>query len=74
MTSLLAKYISKKFLGESLKNNFGTEVCLLRELSLHHTNSLSTGSVFRICPRYTTKWQAVKEDEESPQGITTGHI
>jgi hypothetical protein len=26
MTSLLAKYISKRFLGESLKNNFGTEV------------------------------------------------
>ncbi|KFY41914.1 hypothetical protein V494_02724 [Pseudogymnoascus sp. VKM F-4513 (FW-928)] len=25
MTSLLAKYISKKFLGESLKNNFGTD-------------------------------------------------
>ncbi|OBT54552.1 hypothetical protein VE04_05718 [Pseudogymnoascus sp. 24MN13] len=25
MTSLLAKYVSKKFLGESLQNNFGTE-------------------------------------------------
>jgi hypothetical protein len=32
MTSVLAKHISKKILGESVKNNFGAEVSDVRIL------------------------------------------
>ena len=40
MTSVLAKYISKRFLGESIKNNFGTEVRLITGSLPQRTNSL----------------------------------
>lgn len=50
MTSLLAKYVSKKFLGESLQNNFGTEVCLMQELVLGRTNSLYRILISNLSP------------------------
>jgi hypothetical protein len=48
MTSAVAKYISKRILGETVKNNFGTEVSALH---YHHTSSENDllGVILRVC-------------------------
>jgi len=62
MTSILTKYISKRILGESMKNNFGKEVS---RLELHTQNFERTptdmikGSIFRAGSCYKITWTPV---------------
>ncbi|OBT61354.1 hypothetical protein VE03_09313 [Pseudogymnoascus sp. 23342-1-I1] len=48
MTSLLAKYISKKFLGESLKNNFGTEDPYFESVPATRLNGKPSGKMKKV--------------------------
>lgn len=64
MTSMLAKYVSKKILGESLANKFGTEVCRISPISIPtlQSGSLMNFLLIRIQDPYFEQVPATRLD------------
>jgi hypothetical protein len=76
MTSIIAKYISKKVLGETMQNNFGKEVIQKTYLqSLMAKLTLGLGPILRDRSCDPFRWQAIQQErEEEAQGITSRHF
>ena len=75
MTSLIAKYISKKVLGETMQNNFGKEVIQTYLRLFTAKLTLDLGPIFRDRSCDPFRWPAIQQEgEEETQGLTRRHL
>ena len=75
MTSVVAKYISKRVLGETMQNNFGKEVIQRDPRSSATKLTISLGPILRDRPCDPIRWPTIKQKgKEEAQGLARWHL